>query len=139
MIKSIKAGKEDTHNLEYRIVHQDGNTRWVLDRGVVIDKDRNGKPLRITGTHTDITERKNAEEILEKQRKFYEDILNNMPADIAVFNPKHEYLFVNPRGIKDEELRKWIIWNLMAVVNNWYLCQYIVCRHSFDNGKHFKM
>lgn len=99
----------DSHSMEYRMHHKDGSVKWVLDRGVVIEKDRSGKPLRIMGTHTDITERKNAEEIIEQQRRFYEDILNNMPADIAVFNHKHEYLFVNPRGIKNEELRKWII------------------------------
>jgi len=107
--RQYQAGEINSHSLEYRIRHKDGSTKWVLDRGVVIEKDKYGNPLRITGTHADITERKNAEEILEKQRKFYEDILNNMPADIAVFNAKHEYLFVNPRGIKDKELRKWII------------------------------
>lgn len=99
----------DSHSLEYRIRHRDGSIRWVLDRGVVIQKDKEGKPQRITGTHTDITERKTAEQRLESQRKFYEDILNNMPSDIAVFNSKHEYLFVNPKGIKDSDLRKWII------------------------------
>lgn len=57
----------------------------------------------------DISERKIAEQKLESQRKFYEDILNNIPADIAVFNASHEYLFINPRGIKDDHLRKWII------------------------------
>lgn len=45
----------------------------------------------------------------ESQRKFYEDILNNIPSDIAVFNSRHEYLFVNPQAIKDPDLRKWII------------------------------
>ncbi len=102
-------GQLDAHNLEYRIVLRDGSIKWVLDRGVVVVKDSNGKPLKISGTHTDITERKNIQAKLETQRQFYEDILNNMPSDIAVFSAKHEYLFVNPMGIKDEELRKWII------------------------------
>lgn len=62
-----------------------------------------------TGFMLDITERKSAEEKLENQKNFYEEILNNLPADVAVFNNKHEYLFVNPQGIKDPELRKWII------------------------------
>lgn len=57
----------------------------------------------------DITQRKQIEQQLEKQRKFYEDILNNMPADIAVFNDNHQYLFVNPRAIKNKEIRDWII------------------------------
>lgn len=46
---------------------------------------------------------------MERQKLFYEEILNNIPADIAVFDALHHYLFVNPRGIKDAELRKWII------------------------------
>ncbi len=107
--KKYKSGKADSHNLEYRIIDKDGGIKWVLDRGVVIEKGRDGNPLRITGTHTDITEMKLAEQRLEEQRKFYEDILNNMPADIAVFNPQHEYLFINPKAIKDETLRKWMI------------------------------
>lgn len=57
----------------------------------------------------DISERKNAEEALKKQKQFYEDILNNIPSDIAVYNTDSEYLFVNPAAIKDEEIRKWII------------------------------
>lgn len=57
----------------------------------------------------DITERKNAEEALKKQKQFYEDILNNIPSDIAVYNTDFEYLFVNPAAIKDDEIRKWII------------------------------
>ena len=56
-----------------------------------------------------ITERKIIEEKLEEQRKFYEDILNNMPADIAVFNKQHQYLFVNPKAIKNSDVRNWII------------------------------
>ena len=39
----------------------------------------------------------------------FEDILNNMPADIAVFNKQHQYLFVNPKAIKNSDVRNWII------------------------------
>ncbi len=107
--RKYKSRETDAHNLEYRIIDRQGNICWVLDRGVVIEKDHEGKPLRIIGTHTNITELKLAEQKMEAQRKFYENILNNIPADIAVFSPTHQYLFVNPRGIKDDELREWII------------------------------
>lgn len=46
---------------------------------------------------------------VERQRYFYEQILNNIPADIAVFDKDHRYLFVNPQGIRSEEIREWII------------------------------
>lgn len=46
---------------------------------------------------------------INRQKIFYEEILNNIPADIAVFDTDHRYLFVNPTGIKNDELRHWII------------------------------
>jgi PAS domain S-box-containing protein len=42
-------------------------------------------------------------------KNFYENILNNIPVDIAVFDKNHKYLFVNPQAIKNKELRKFII------------------------------
>ncbi|MEO6228644.1 MAG: PAS domain S-box protein [Ferruginibacter sp.] len=48
----------DHHNKEYRIIHKDGTVHWVLDRGVVTEKDAEGKPLIIIGTHIDITKQK---------------------------------------------------------------------------------
>jgi len=104
-----KLGKLDHHSIEYRMVDKQGNIRWILDRGVVTQTDSNGKPSKITGTHTDITRIKETEAEFNKQRAFYESILNSMPTDIAVFDASHKYLFVNPIGIKDDELRKWII------------------------------
>lgn len=48
-------------------------------------------------------------ERIDEQRAFYEHILNNLPADIAVFDLNHKYRFVNPKGIKDPEMRRYII------------------------------
>jgi len=50
-----------------------------------------------------------AQEKLDKQRAFYENILNKLPTDIAVFDANHRYLFVNPGAISNEEYRKFII------------------------------
>src|SRR5579872_1317476 len=48
-------------------------------------------------------------EKLDKQKAFYENILNKLPTDIAVFDSEHRYLFVNPGAISKEEYRKFII------------------------------
>ncbi len=50
-----------------------------------------------------------AKEEAEAKGLFYEDVLNNLPSDIAVFSPEHHYLFLNPVAIRDPELRKWMI------------------------------
>lgn len=60
-------------------------------------------------TYEDITELVKKQNQLRAQRSFLEKVLNEIPADIAIFSPEHKYLFVNKAGIKDDELRAWII------------------------------
>jgi signal transduction histidine kinase len=52
------------YECEMRMLHKDGHWVWVLDRGMVTEWDKDKKPLRMTGTHLDISERKKAEEAL---------------------------------------------------------------------------
>jgi|GEM_PF-2553767 PAS domain S-box-containing protein len=49
------------------------------------------------------------EQALVEKQEFYEFVLNNIPADIAVFSKDHKYLFVNPQGIQNKELREFMI------------------------------
>ena len=46
---------------------------------------------------------------LAEQRDFFEQILNGIPNDIAVFDENHKYIFVNPHGIKDPVVRHFMI------------------------------
>jgi PAS domain S-box-containing protein len=48
-------------------------------------------------------------EQMDKQKAFYENILNKLPTDVVVFDAEHRYLFVNPGAISKEEYRKYII------------------------------
>jgi len=50
----------------HRILHKDNTYRWILDQGKIIEYDDNGKPVRIIGTHTDITKQKETERSLKK-------------------------------------------------------------------------
>ncbi|RFP66883.1 PAS domain S-box protein [Hymenobacter lapidiphilus] len=58
---------------------------------------------------TDITPLKEAEKRLAEQQEFYETVLNQLPADVAVFDARHRYQFVNPAAIRNDKLRHWII------------------------------
>ena len=55
-------------DLEIRMRHKDGSWRWILDRGKIVEWNDDGSPRRAVGTHMDITERKDAERELRRQR-----------------------------------------------------------------------
>ena len=57
----------------------------------------------------DISDRIRISQEIEKQKKFNEDILNNIPTDIAVFSPDHSYIFLNRYAIQNDEIRNWMI------------------------------
>jgi PAS domain S-box-containing protein len=59
--------------------------------------------------YSDVTEKLLISKRLDDQRNFYENVLNSLPSDIAVFNTRGQYLFVNPKGIANTETRNWII------------------------------
>lgn len=65
----------------YHRVLCNGRYKWILDRGKVILRDENGKPLRIIGTHTDVTAQKDKEQKL--QETF--DMVNNQKGKLLNF------------------------------------------------------
>ena len=54
-------GEISSSSTEHRVQCKDGNFLWVLGRGMVVQRDEQGKALRMVGTSTDISERKNIE------------------------------------------------------------------------------
>ena len=79
----------DSHTLEYRMEHQDGSIHWILDRGFIVEKDETGRPLRMVGTHIDITQHKQleiqltaAKEAAEASTRSKETFLTNMSHEI---------------------------------------------------------
>jgi len=64
-------GKSANFVSEHRIRVKDGGYKWVLLRGMVVDRGEDGKPLRMIGTHSDITERKNAEQRIRRLTQLY--------------------------------------------------------------------
>lgn len=98
-------------NIEHRLMDKD-DYKYFVTRGIIVEKDEEGKPSMIIGTMTDIHHQKQLElqlKDIETQKIFFESILNNMPADVVVYNPDHQYIFVSPAAISDPELRKWMI------------------------------
>jgi PAS domain S-box-containing protein len=63
---AVERGERDTYELDCRLRHKDGSWRWFLDRGRVMERDAGGAVVRISGTHLDITARREAEQAVVK-------------------------------------------------------------------------
>ncbi|MGF1764637.1 sensor domain-containing diguanylate cyclase [Aliivibrio kagoshimensis] len=60
------AGESESYQAVHRMLHKDGSHSWVSDRGRVVEFDDQDKPLRMMGTHIDITQEKRYEQKLSK-------------------------------------------------------------------------
>jgi PAS domain S-box-containing protein len=62
-------GQSDRWNIEYRFKAKDGSWVWVLNRGKVFEQDESDRPLRMVGTHTDISRMKEVEFALKQKNE----------------------------------------------------------------------
>jgi PAS domain S-box-containing protein len=65
--------------------------------------------INFDGIVLDITERIESDLQIKQKRAFNDSVLYNIPADVAVFDEQHRYLFLNMKGIANDELRQWMI------------------------------
>jgi len=65
-LNAVISGKEDRFEFEHRILTGSGDYIWVVSRGTVMQRDGDGRPVLVAGTHFDITERRQNEEDLRQ-------------------------------------------------------------------------
>ena len=105
-------GKTDTYENEHRILCKNGTYMWILDRGIIVQRDENGNPIRLIGTHTDISDRKKYQEKIEKSKIKFTSIYNNSLDAIVLYDTSTERIDdVNPKacslyGYTEEEFVK---------------------------------
>jgi len=67
-------GRLPIYESEHRLRTKSGRWKWVHDHGKVAEKDKDGRPVRVTGIISDITERKQAEEDIKKTLQWHQGI-----------------------------------------------------------------
>lgn len=107
MVEDVRFGHSDHYVMDVRMRHRDGHYVWIQDRGNVSKRDIVGTPLEMSGTHTDITARKE----LEIKEAYYHElmsrIIDNMNSGIAVHDKDMNYVFVSRKykeqyGVTDD-------------------------------------
>ena len=82
--QAIETGKPT--EAEWRVVWPDGSVHWLAGRWQAF-KDDSGKLLRMIGINIDITERKQTEEKLSRQREFLQRVVDNIPVMLVMWDP----------------------------------------------------
>ena len=93
-------------NFEIKTLRKDGKEIWIMFSIIKMEEMHDASYCCFS---REITSRKQAEAEINNQKKFTEDILDNIPNDIAVFDLNQNYLFINRHGVNNVELRDWLI------------------------------
>lgn len=94
--------------LEFRFRHKDGSYRWILAHASLLF-DQEDKPIRMVGSHLDITDRKLVEETIRHERDFNDTIVDSLPGVFYLYNEDRRFLrwnknFTRVTGYTDEEM-----------------------------------
>lgn len=73
-LENCYEGRSDYFESEYRMLSKSGTWVWVYDRGEVAEREKDGSPIRLVGTHIDITSRKLVEEALRESQELYKKL-----------------------------------------------------------------
>jgi rsbT co-antagonist protein RsbR len=87
-------GRSDSYAIEHRLQHKSGTWLWMLTRGKVVDRDAQGAPIRMTGTVTDVSQRKQQEEELRTFKLLVENARDAIA--VAALDSDGKLLYANP-------------------------------------------
>jgi PAS domain S-box-containing protein len=104
----IDSGQNDWSG-EYRFRRADGSYSYFLDRGYVLHRDEEGKPLRMLGSMVDISERKRMEGELRQKESHFRSLIENVQDIITTLTEDGTITYESPSveqvlGYKPEEM-----------------------------------
>jgi PAS domain S-box-containing protein len=85
------------YSVQYRIIRpSDGETRWISVKST-IERDPSGKPIRLIGAHTDVTEQVAAEQALRQSEEEFRTLAEALPHHVWTASPDGLLNWFNPR------------------------------------------
>ncbi|ATG74056.1 hypothetical protein AN401_09480 [Zobellella denitrificans] len=94
-LEACFSGKEEIYECEARMRHKNGDWVWIMDRGRVVEWTDDGKPLRMSGTHQDITQRKRQEALIAGNEERLRTIFEFLPIGISLTDREGQVIDCN--------------------------------------------
>jgi PAS domain S-box-containing protein len=88
-------GETPAYTSEHRVRMKDGTYKWILDRGQVMSRTPHGRPLRVIGTHSDISARKSSEARTADTLALVKAILHSSPVGVIAYGPDGQAAIAN--------------------------------------------
>jgi PAS domain S-box-containing protein len=98
-LNACVAGDLPIYEVEFRMRSKSGEWKWIVAHGKVTERDAAGAPVRMTGTHKDITERKKAEEALRESERRFRAIFHSMFQFMGLMQPDGTLLEANQTAL----------------------------------------
>lgn len=123
LMKEHLLGATPHYEAVYRMRHKSGDWVWIHDRGQVTERDSNGSPYRVCGTHADISPLMKAEQELRESEAKFRSYVEEAPIGVFIANQSGDYIDVNPAattitGYTREELLTKTILDLIPLDNH---------------------
>lgn len=93
------AGYRDRYEAVYRMRHRGGHWIWILARGKAYEWDAEGRPVRMAGTHTDVTVRQLTMEALRMREQTLKAVLEALPIGIWIANAEGRITSANAAAL----------------------------------------
>jgi PAS domain S-box-containing protein len=105
----------------YRIQAKNGEWKWILSRGKVVEFDETGKPSRVVGTHINISHYKTIEIIHERSHFILQNLIDNINEALTIFSEQAKIVEWNKKaeqitGIKNENAVGKYIWEVQRLL-----------------------
>jgi PAS domain S-box-containing protein len=95
-----------TRTMEYRRQTKTGEWKWIRSIGKVVEYDAEGRPVRVSGTHADISFRKHAEQALRESQERFRELTELLPETIFEMDAKGNLTFVNQKAFEHFHLSR---------------------------------
>jgi PAS domain S-box-containing protein len=99
-IRAYLDGRTSDYVSEHRLRCKDGSYKWVLDRATVVSRSADGSPLRLIGTHSDITARRSLQAALQSSELRYRTLVNDLQVGVTVHGPRAEVVLCNSMALE---------------------------------------